>query len=245
MRTTNDIKKGTPLVCLTAYTAPIARLADAQADIVLVGDSLGMVLYGYANTVPVTMDMMAMHGQAVTAACEQALVVVDMPFGSYQKSPQSAFENAARLLQETRCQAVKLEGGVEMAETVAFLTQRAVPVLGHVGLMPQHANARGLRKVRELDPVLADARAIEEAGAFALVLECVTPEIAEALTTALSIPVIGIGCSHPCDGRIAVSEDLLGLSDHPPTFSKPLTDLRSPAEAALQSYADTIRKDPV
>lgn len=236
-----DLEKRVPLVCMTAYTQPIARLVDQRADLVLVGDSLGNVLYGMPTTVPVDLDLMIPHGRVVASTCKNALVVVDLPFGSYEESPEAAFRSAARVMKETGCGAVKLEGGVAMEATIAFLVKRGVPVLGHVGLMPQHANTIGLRKVRAAEQVLADALAVEAAGAFAVVLECVASEIAEEVTQRLRIPVIGIGCGHPCNGQIIVTEDILGLTESPPSFAKPLVDLAGQVSDAVTRYADGIK----
>ncbi|CAH2605597.1 3-methyl-2-oxobutanoate hydroxymethyltransferase (plasmid) [Rhodovastum atsumiense] len=204
-----------PFVCLTAYTTPMARLLDPHVDLLLVGDSLGMVLYGLESTLPVTLEMMIAHGAAVMRGTQRACVVVDMPFGSYQESPQQAFRNAARLLAETGCAAVKLEGGVEMAETIRFLTARGVPVCGHVGLMPQSVNATGYRvqgrDAAEAGRVTEDARAVAAAGAFAVVIEGTTRPLAAAITRDLPVPTIGIGAAPECDGQILVSDDMLGL----------------------------------
>jgi len=236
-------RKGGPLVCLTAYTAPIAALADEAADLVLVGDSLGNVLYGWETTLPVTLDTMIAHGEVVARVCKRALVVVDLPFGSYQESPAQAFASAARVMKETGAAAVKLEGGQEMAGTVAFLTERGVPVLGHVGLMPQQVHARGGFK-RESDAVKvsADALAIEEAGAFALVLEGVTPKVAETVTANSQVPTIGIAAGEACDGEIRVTEDLLGLNPSPPPFAETDKALRPAMRACLAAFAKKARR---
>src|SRR5271167_252200 len=206
------VKGGTPIVGLTAYTAPIARLLDPHVDFMLVGDSLAMVVYGFDSTLPVTLEMMIAHGAAVMRGSARALVVVDLPFGSYQESPERAFRNAARILAETGCAAVKLEGGEEMAETVRFLTRRGVPVMGHVGLMPQSVNAAGGFKVqgrgeRQAERVAADAAAVAEAGAFAIVIEGTIEKVARAITAAVPVPTIGIGASPACDGQILVTDD--------------------------------------
>lgn len=237
-------RKGGPLVCLTAYTASIAALADEVADLVLVGDSLGNVLFGWDSTLPVTLEMMIAHGAVTARTCRRALVVVDLPFGSYQESPAQAFTSAARVLKETGCAAVKLEGGKEMAETVAFLTARGVPVLGHVGLMPQHVHARGgFRRDKDVEKVTADALAIEAAGAFALVLEGVTPEVAEAVTKATRVPTIGIAAGEACDGEIRVTEDLLGLNPSPPPFAETDKALRPAMQACLAAFAKKARRE--
>ena len=209
-------KGGEKIVCLTAYTAPVARLLDDACDLLLVGDSLAMTVYGFDSTLPVTLDMMIAHGAAVVRATCHALITVDLPFGSYQASPEQAFRAAARVLAETGCAAVKLEGGEEMAETVAFLTRRGIPVMGHVGLTPQAVNALGGYRSRghaerERDKILRDGKAIAEAGAFSLVIEGVAESLARELTETVPVPTIGIGGSPACDGQILVIDDLLGL----------------------------------
>lgn len=240
-------KGGVPVVCLTAYTAPMAKLLDPHVDLLLVGDSLGMVLYGFDSTLPVTLDMMVAHGAAVVRGSSRALVVVDLPFGSYQESPQQAFRNAARVMAETGCGAVKLEGGAEMAETVDYLVRRGVPVMGHVGLTPQSVNTLGGFRARgrgdaEGDAILADARAIAEAGAFSIVVEGVVEGLADRITAAVRVPVIGIGASARCDGQVLVSDDLLGLfSDFKPRFVKRYAELAPQVSAAAAAYADDVR----
>ena len=240
-------KGGTPIVSLTAYTAPVARAVDRVADLVLVGDSVGMVLYGMDTTVGVTLEMMIAHGRAVVRATRRACVVVDMPFGSYQESPPQAFRNAARIMAETGCTAVKLEGGREVAETVSFLVRRGIPVLGHVGLMPQSVNAaggfriqgrtdEGARQIRD------DARAIQTAGAFGVVIENTVALLAKTLTEELAIPTIGIGASAECDGQILVTEDILGLAgDFRPRFVKRYGDLGQGLDRAVSAYAEDVR----
>lgn len=240
-------KGGTPLVCLTAYTAPVAALLDPVADLILVGDSVGMVLYGMDSTLGVTLDMMVAHGRAVTRRARRACVAVDMPFGTYEESPAQAFANAARLLSETGCAAVKLEGGVEMAETVAFLVRRGIPVLGHVGLMPQSVNANGGYAARGRNPaeaaaILADAHAIANAGAFAMVVEGTVEPLAREITGAVAIPTIGIGASPECDGQILVTEDMVGLfSDFTPRFVRRYAELGSALGAAAEAFAADVR----
>jgi 3-methyl-2-oxobutanoate hydroxymethyltransferase len=240
-------KGGEKLVCLTAYTAPIARLLDPHADMLLVGDSLGMVIYGYDSTLPVTLDQMIAHGAAVVRHSKQALVVVDMPFGSYQASPAAAFAAAARVLAETGCAAIKLEGGVEMAETIAFLSKRGIPVMGHVGLTPQAVNALGGYRSRGRDDaesakIHADAIAVVEAGAFAVVIEAVLEPLARALAVELPVPVIGIGGSPECDGQILVTDDLLGLSGATtPRFVKRYAELGEAVTGAVAAYAADVR----
>lgn len=240
-------KGGEPLVCLTAYTTPTARLLDPVCDLLLVGDSLGMVVYGLPSTVPVTLEMMAAHGAAVVRGASKALVVVDMPFGSYQADPGSAFKNAARLMAETGCAAVKLEGGVVMAETIAFLTTRGIPVLGHVGLQPQSVNtyggygARG-RAEADAERIVADAQAVARAGAFAMVVEGVVEPLARRITEAVPVPTIGIGASAACDGQILVSDDAFGLfGDFVPRFVKRYADLAGSITAAAAAYAEEVR----
>jgi len=237
-----------PLVCLTAYDQIMARLVDQVADLVLVGDSLAMVAYGQPSTLPVTLDIMIAHGRSVAAACRKALVVVDLPFGSYQASPAQAFDSAARVLKETGAAAVKLEGGQVMAETVAFLTARGIPVLGHIGLQPQSVNSIGGYRYQGRDAtaaaqLLADAKALAAAGAFGLVVEAVAEGVARAITQAVPIPTIGIGASVACDGQILVSEDLLGWQGgRAPRFVKRYADLNSLAATALQVFADDVRQ---
>ena len=240
-------KGGVPLVCLTAYTTPMARLLDPHVDLMLVGDSLGMVVYGYESTLAVTLDMMIAHGRAVVRGAQHACVVVDMPFGSYQESPQIAFRNAAQVMAETGCKAIKIEGGAEMAETIAFLTQRGIPVLGHVGLMPQSVNvvggyrARG-REGHDAARILADAKACADAGAFALVIEGTVESLAHAITKSVPVPTIGIGASPACDGQILVTEDLLGIfRDFTPKFVKRYAEVGQIVEEAVQAYGADVR----
>ncbi|MCU0816549.1 MAG: 3-methyl-2-oxobutanoate hydroxymethyltransferase [Cypionkella sp.] len=239
-------KGGAPLVVLTAYTTPVARLVDAHCDIALVGDSLGMVLHGLPSTLGVTMEMMILHGRAVTRGLSHAMAVIDMPFGSYEESPQQAFRNASRLMAETGAPAVKLEGGQTMAETIAFLTARGVPVMAHVGLTPQAVNTLGGYKVvgrdTEAAKVMADAKACEAAGAFSIVLEKVPQGLAGQITAALSIPTIGIGAGVDCDGQVLVVDDMLGLfTDFRPKFVKRYAELGKTAEEAIAAYAAEVR----
>lgn len=242
-----DIRKGAgPYVCLTAYTTPMARLLDPHVDLLLVGDSLGMVLYGMPSTLPVTLDMMIAHGAAVMRGSARACVIVDMPFGSYGESPEQAFRNAARVLAETGCAGVKLEGGAEMADTVRFLVRRGIPVCGHVGLMPQAVNVSGFRAQgrdeAEAARVTADARAVAEAGAFAVVLEGTYEPVARAITQDLPVPTIGIGASPACDGQILVTDDLLGLfAEFTPRFVKRYAELGPPISQAVAAYAADVR----
>lgn len=236
-----------PIVSLTAYTTPIARLLDPHCDLLLVGDSVGMVLYGMDSTLGVTLDMMIAHGKAVMRGVGHACVTVDLPFGSYQESKEQAFRNAARIMQETGCDGVKLEGGEEMAETVEFLVKRGIPVFGHVGLMPQQVNTVGGfrslgRDDAEANRIRRDAQAIAEAGAFALVIEGTVEPLAREITHTLAIPTIGIGASPACDGQILVSDDMLGLfQDFTPRFVKRFTELAPQISDAAQAYAQEVR----
>ena len=239
-------KGGEPLVCLTAYTTPQARLVDPHCDLVLVGDSVGMVLHGLPSTVGVTMEMMVMHGRAVARGITSSTLVIDLPFGSYESSPEQAFASAARLMAETGAAAVKLEGGVTMAPTIRFLVERSVPVMAHVGLTPQAVHVLGGYKVqgREGDAarVMADARAVADAGAFAVVLEKIPDSLAQAITQGVVIPTIGIGASVRCDGQILVTDDLLGqFTTFRPKFVKRYAELGLAAEAAVAAYAAEVR----
>ena len=239
-------KGGLPLVCLTAYTTPVARLTDPHCDIVLVGDSLGMVLHGMDSTLGVTMEMMILHGAAVKRGLSRAMMVVDMPFGSYEESPSQALRNAARILRETGAAAVKLEGGVEMEETIRFLTRRSIPVMAHIGLTPQAINTLGGYKVQgrgeDRTRVLDDARAVARAGAFSVVLEKVPSTLADEITAELPIPTIGIGASAGCDGQILVVDDMLGLfAAFKPKFAKRYAELGEAADAAIAAYAAEVR----
>ncbi|WP_298907859.1 3-methyl-2-oxobutanoate hydroxymethyltransferase [uncultured Aliiroseovarius sp.] len=247
--TPSDIRarKGdTPLVVLTAYATPTAQMMDAHCDVVLVGDSVGMVVHGLPDTLGVTMEMMCLHGAAVKRGLQQAMMVVDMPFGSYEESPQQAFRNAARLMRETRAAAVKLEGGVSMEETIRFLTSRSIPVMAHVGLTPQAINTLGGYAVQgrgeDRDRVMADAKAVEAAGAFSVVLEKVPESLANEITEAVSIPTIGIGASAQCDGQVLVVDDMLGLfTAFKPKFAKRYATLGVDGEKAIAKYAQEVR----
>ena len=235
-----------PLVMLTAYTARQAQLLDAHCDMLLVGDSLGQVIYGLPSTIPVTMEMMANHAAAVVRGSYHAVVVVDMPFGSYESSKEQAFESAARLLKESGAAAVKLEGGEPIAETVAFLNQRGIPVMGHVGLTPQAVNVLGGYMARgrdhaEAEKIIGDAKALDEAGAFAVVLEGVLEPIAIEATKALSCPTIGIGASAQCDGQVLVTEDMLGMFDRVPRFVKKYENIAEVIEKTVAQYAKEVR----
>ena len=240
------MKGGEPIVMLTAYTARMAQLLDPHCDILLVGDSLGQVIYGLPSTIPVTLDMMIAHGAAVVRGSWHALVAVDMPFGSYEANPAAAFESAARILKETGAAAVKLEGGEAMAETIAFLTARGIPVIGHVGLTPQAVNALGGYGARgrsdaERAKILADAQAVSDAGAFLLVVEGVMEEIGTEVTARVSCPTIGIGASASCDGQVLVTEDMLGLFERTPRFVKRYDDWAGRVETAAAAYAADVR----
>ncbi|WP_174279342.1 3-methyl-2-oxobutanoate hydroxymethyltransferase [Sphingomonas bacterium] len=237
---------GAPLVMLTAYTVRTAQLLDPHCDLLLVGDSLGQVVYGLPSTVPVTLEMMAAHGAAVVRGSFAAAVVIDMPFGSYEASPEQAFGSAARLLKETGAAAVKLEGGAAMAPTVRFLSERGIPVMGHVGLTPQAVNqlggygARG-RTPDEADKIVGDAQAVAQAGAFALVVEGVVESIAVAITRTVDCPTIGIGASAACDGQVLVAEDMLGLFERVPRFVKRFAALGPAIDAAAAAFAADVR----
>jgi 3-methyl-2-oxobutanoate hydroxymethyltransferase len=239
-------KGGKPIVSLTSYHAHTARLLDRHCDFILVGDSLGMVMHGLESTVPVTLEMMILQGQAVMRGTRRALVVVDLPFGSYEASREQAFTSAAQVMKETGCGAIKLEGGTRMAETIAFLAQRGIPVMGHVGLTPQAIHALGSfraqgRREEEWAAIEADAAAVAEAGAFAVVLEAMAEPLAARITRAVAIPTIGIGASAACDGQILVLEDMLGLSPRVPKFVKRYAELGGAIEDAVASYALEVR----
>lgn len=235
-----------PLVMLTAYTARQAQLLDSHCDLLLVGDSLGQVIYGLPSSVPVTLDMMAAHGAAVVRGSYHAVVLVDMPFGSYEQSPAQAFANASRLLKETGCAAVKLEGGEAMADTVSFLVNRGIPVMGHVGLTPQAVNVLGGynsrgRSAEEAKKIVADARALDKAGAFAIVVEGVVEPIAIEVTKAVSCPTIGIGGSAQCDGQVLVTEDMLGMFERVPRFVKRYAEMADIIGEAAACYAAEVK----
>lgn len=240
-------KGGEPIVCLTAYTMPMAQLLDEQCDLLLVGDSLGMVVYGMDSTLAVSVDMMINHGKAVMRGSKKACVVVDLPFGSYQESKEQAFRTASRILAETGCAAVKLEGGAELAETVAFLNQRGVPVMAHIGLMPQQVNTMGGFKSQGrgeegAEKVVNDAIAVARAGAFAVVVEGTVEPVARRITETIDIPTIGIGASVACDGQVLVTEDILGLfSDFTPKFVKRYANLGDEISKAVGEYASEVR----
>ena len=239
-------KGGEPIVCLTAYTAPVAQILDDHCDLLLVGDSVGMVVHGLPNTVGVTLEMMILHGQAVMRGAQRAMVVVDMPFGSYEAGPELAFANATRVLKETGAQAIKVEAGPSIGATIAYLVERGIPVMGHVGLRPQAVNVDGKfrakgRSREERANVLAEARAADEAGAFAIVVEGVDETLAPEITAAVKAPTIGIGASAKCDGQILVTDDLLGLFDWTPKFVRRYADVKGVIDKAAASYAADVR----
>lgn len=241
------LKGQRPIVCLTAYTAPMAKLLDPHCDLLLVGDSVGMVIYGFESSVQVTTEMMIAHGQAVMRGSKQACVVVDLPFGSYQESKEQAFRTASRIMKETGASAVKLEGGEEMAESVHFLRQRGIPVVGHVGLMPQQVNATGGyrslgRSDEEADKIRRDAKAIDDAGAFAIVIEGTVETLAREISSNLSAATIGIGASAACDGQVLVTDDMLGIfTDFKPRFVKHFANLAPEISRAAAAYAEEVK----
>jgi 3-methyl-2-oxobutanoate hydroxymethyltransferase len=240
-------KGGDPIVALTSYHAHTAAIADRYVDFILVGDSLGMVMHGFETTLPVPLDLMIMHARAVMRGAKRALVVVDMPFGSYEETPSHAFHNAARVIKETQCGAVKIEGGVRMAETIRFLADRGIPVMAHIGLTPQYINMFGGFKTQgrrrsEWGRIEEDARAVAEAGAFAVVLEAIAEPLAARITKSVSIPTIGIGASAECDGQILVMEDMLGLSPRVPKFVKEFGAVGKAIDEAIAAYAEEVRK---
>ena len=240
-------KGGDPIVSLTAYSAPMASLLDPYVDLFIVGDSVGMVFYGMDSTLDVTLEMMIGHGAAVVRGSEKPCVVVDMPFGSYQESKSQAFRNAAKIMQSTGCDAVKLEGGMEMADTIEFLTSRGIPVMGHVGLMPQSVNTLGGYRARgrgqaEAKKIVTDAQMIADAGAFSIVVEGVVEPLAKKITNAVTVPTIGIGASAECDGQVLVTEDMVGLfNDFTPSFVKRYADLGQLVEKAAEAYRKDVR----
>jgi 3-methyl-2-oxobutanoate hydroxymethyltransferase len=241
------MKGGVPIVVLTAYTTPMARIVDAACDIAMVGDSLGMVIHGLPSTIGVTLDMMILHGRAVMRGVAKAMVVIDLPFGTYEESPQQAFRSASRVMAETGCACVKLEGGLHMADTIAFLTARGVPVMAHIGLTPQSVNTIGGYKVvgrdAEGDRVMADAVAVQGAGAFAVVLEKMPEGLATRITQTLTIPTIGIGAGVHCDGQVLVVDDMLGLfTDFRPKFVRRFGELGLAAADAVAEYASAVRE---
>jgi len=239
-------KGGEPIVCLTAYDAPMAGLLDPHCDVLLVGDSLGMAVHGLPNTVGVTLEMMILHGQAVVRGSRRALVVVDMPFGSYEGGKEAAYDNCVRVMKETGAQAVKLETSIELAEIVAFLVRRGIPVMGHVGLRPQAILAEGGFKAKgrtdfERDRVMAEARATAEAGAFCIVIEGVAESLAREITETIDAPTIGIGASAACDGQVLVVNDMLGMFDWTPKFVRKYADLRTEIDRAAAAFASDVK----
>jgi 3-methyl-2-oxobutanoate hydroxymethyltransferase len=239
-------KGATPIVCLTCYHAHTARLLDRHVDLMLVGDSLGMVMHGMETTLGVTLELMILHCQAVMRGSERALVVLDMPFGSYEESPETAFRNAARAMKETGCTAIKLEGGTRTAPTIQYLTERGIPVMAHIGLTPQMVQVTGGFRTTGRDPaewpaLESDAAAVAAAGAFAVVLEGMAEPLAAKITGQIPIPTIGIGASPECDGQILVMEDMLGLNPHPPRFVREYAHLGAAIEAAVGDYAADVR----
>ncbi|MEI7670150.1 MAG: 3-methyl-2-oxobutanoate hydroxymethyltransferase [Pseudomonadota bacterium] len=241
-----NMKAKTPVVVLTSYNALTANLFDKHVDILLVGDSLGMVYYGMESTLPVSLEMMIMHGKAVVKSSDSALVVVDMPFGSYQGSFEAAFNSCAKILKETGCHAIKIEGGVELADTIKFLTDRGIPVVAHIALMPQYVNAMGGYKYRgrseeERAKIIADAIAVEKAGAFAVVLEGLEESLASEITKKLAIITIGIGASVDCDGQVLVAEDMLGMTNNAPKFVKKYANIAKIIDEAVADYASDVR----
>lgn len=234
------------IVCLTAYTTPVAALLDQHCDLLLVGDSVGMVLHGLPSPIGVTLDMMILHGQAVMRGSERALVVVDLPFGSYERSPDQAFRAASKVLRRTGCQAVKVEAAAGVAESIAFLVSRGIPVMGHVGLRPQAINVDGGFKAKgrtadEHERILAEARTVDEAGAFAIVVEGVAADLANEITAAVNAPTIGIGASAGCDGQILVTDDMLGMFEWTPKFVRRYADMRTSIDQAVSQYAQDVR----
>ena len=239
-------KGGQPIVSLTSYHTHTAAIADKYVDFLLVGDSLGMVMHGFETTLPVPLELMIMHGRAVTRGAKHALVVVDMPFGSYEESPAQAFRNAARVIKETECGAIKIEGGSRMAETIKFLSERGIPVMAHIGLTPQSINVFGGFKTQGREKaqwaaIEADAIAVDQAGAFAVVLEAIAEPLAAKITKRVDIPTIGIGASAACDGQILVMEDMLGLTPNVPRFVKEFGKVAIAIEGAIQAYAEDVR----
>jgi 3-methyl-2-oxobutanoate hydroxymethyltransferase len=239
-------KGSAPIVCLTAYTTPIARIFDRHADLLLVGDSIGNVLFGFENTLAVDLDMMVRHGQAVMRGVSHACVVIDMPFGTYEESPEQAYRSAMRIMKETGCDGVKLEGGESMAATIHYLTSRNIPVMAHIGLLPQSVLKDGGYKIKgktvdEETRLLNDAKAIEKAGAFAVVIEGTVESVAAKITKAISIPTIGIGASAACDGQVLVADDMLGITEKPAKFVKKYANLAHDIDKAAAEYAADVR----
>ena len=245
IRQIRERKGGEPVVCLTAYTTPIAEILDDIVDLILVGDSMSNVILGHSNTLPITLDQMIAHAQAVSRGVKRACLIFDMPFGSYEESPEQALRNSVRVMKETDCVGVKLEGGRYLAETVSYLTERGVPVMGHVGMLPHYVNQRGFavrgRTNAESDDILQDAVAIDQAGVFSTVLEAVAEPLARNITETVSNITIGIGASAACDGQIVVTEDILGLTRKTPSFVKRYAELRDIVTTAIKSYDADVR----
>ena len=242
-----NLKGKRPIVCLTAYTAPIARALDEHVDLLLVGDSLGMVLYDYENTLSVTLPQMVEHAKSVVNASSTSCIVVDLPFGTYEESKEKAFSNSSDVMKETNCNAIKLEGGQNMYETVKFLTERSIPVMGHIGLQPQRVLIEGGYKVKgkskfEWNKFIEDALSLEEAGAFSIVLEGMTEPLAAEITSKVKIPTVGIGASPKCDGQILVTEDMLGLTNIAPKFVKKYINIEEIIKKAADQYSSEVKK---
>lgn len=240
-------KGGLPIVSLSLYTTPQARLAAPYCDFLLVGDSVGMVLYGMESTLGVTVEMMIEHGKAVRRGAPDSCVIIDLPFGSYEASPEQAFATAARVMTETKAHGVKIEGGETMAPTIEFLTKRGIPVMGHVGLLPQAVNAAGGfrahgRDSAEASRIHEDALAVAEAGAFSMVIEGVVEDLAKRITKEAPVPTIGIGASPACDGQVLVADDALGLfADFKPKFVKRFAELGPEVEKAFADYQKQVQ----
>ena len=242
-----NLKGKRPIVCLTAYTAPIARALDEHVDLLLVGDSLGMVLYDYENTLSVTLPQMIEHAKSVVNASSSSCIVVDLPFGTYEESKEKAFSNSSDVMKKTNCNAIKLEGGQNMFETVKFLTERSIPVMGHIGLQPQRVLIEGGYKVKgkskfEWNKFIEDALSLEEAGAFSIVLEGMTEPLAAEITSKVKIPTVGIGASPKCDGQILVTEDMLGLTNIAPKFVKKYINIEEIIKKAADQYSSEVKK---
>ncbi|MDI5929575.1 3-methyl-2-oxobutanoate hydroxymethyltransferase [Rhizobium leguminosarum] len=239
-------KGGEKIVCLTAYTTPIAELLDLHCDLLLVGDSVGMVLHGLSSPIGVSLEMMILHAQAVMRGSDHALVVVDLPFSTYERGADQAFRSASKVLRKTGCQAVKVEAAEGVAESVAFLVSRGIPVMGHIGLRPQSLNVDGGFKAKgrtddERERVLKEARAMDDAGAFAIVVEGVAPDLAAEITSIVKAPTIGIGASNVCDGQILVTDDLLGMFEWTPKFVRRYADIRGLIREAVTRYSQDVR----
>ena len=237
-----------PIVSLVCYTAQMAKLINNEVDVILVGDSLGMTIYGYENTLSVTLDMMINHGAAVVRSTDKPHIVVDMPFGSYEESPEFAFRSASRIMRETGAQSVKLEGGEEFADTIFFLSQRGIPVMGHIGLMPQRIQTLGGfftqgKTDKESIKLMNDAKSISEAGAFSMVIEAIPEEVATDITRNIEVPTIGIGGGRNCDGQILVTHDILNLyGDFTPKFVKKYGNVDKNIVKAVKDYSQDVKK---